>query len=68
MRQKPVNLKKHRNDIIRMAAELVLERCELSSEVKDIIFVDKEKALTLLDNAKIAKSFVSMVEDNDLKL
>ncbi len=40
----------------------------LSSEVKDIIFVDKEKALTLLDNAKIAKSFVSMVEDNDLKL
>jgi hypothetical protein len=28
------NLKKHRNDIIRMAAELVLERCELPEEVK----------------------------------
>jgi hypothetical protein len=28
------NLKKHRNDIIRMAAELVLERCELLEEVK----------------------------------
>ena len=28
------NLKKHRNDIIRMAAELVLERCELPEEVQ----------------------------------
>lgn len=28
------DLKKHRNDIIRMAAELVLERCELPIEVK----------------------------------
>ena len=29
------NLKKHRNDIIRMAAELVLERCELPEEVRN---------------------------------
>ena len=29
------DLKKHRNDIIRMAAELVLERCELPNEVRD---------------------------------
>ena len=29
------NLKKHRNDIIRMAAELVLERCELPGEVRE---------------------------------
>lgn len=29
------DLKKHRNDIIRMAAELVLERCELPGEVRD---------------------------------
>ncbi len=29
------DLKKHRNDIIRMAAELVLEKCELPSEVRD---------------------------------
>ncbi len=29
------DLKKHRNDIIRMAAELVLERCKLPKEVKD---------------------------------
>ena len=28
------DLKKHRNDIIRMTAELVLERCELPDEVK----------------------------------
>ena len=28
------DLKKHRNDIIRMTAELRLERCELSDEVK----------------------------------
>jgi len=28
------DLKKHRNDIIRMAAEFVLERCELPGEVK----------------------------------
>ena len=28
------DLKKHRNDIIRMAAELVLERCELPEEVR----------------------------------
>lgn len=29
------NLKKHRNDIIRMTAELILERCELPDEVRD---------------------------------
>ncbi len=29
------DLKKHRNDIIRMAAELVLERCELPEEVRN---------------------------------
>lgn len=29
------DLKKHRNDIIRMTAELVLERCELPGEVRD---------------------------------
>ena len=29
------NLKKHRNDIIRIAAELVLERCELPKEVRN---------------------------------
>ena len=29
------NLKKHRNDIIRMAAELLLERCELQDEVRN---------------------------------
>lgn len=28
------DLKKHRNDIIRIAAELVLERCELHNEIK----------------------------------
>lgn len=29
------DLKKHRNDIIRMTSELVLERCELPAEVRD---------------------------------
>lgn len=29
------NLKKHRNDIIRMASELLLERCELPDEVRN---------------------------------
>jgi hypothetical protein len=29
------NIKKHRNDIIRMSAELVLEPCELSEKVKE---------------------------------
>ena len=29
------DLKKHRNDIIRLAAEFVLERCELPNEVKE---------------------------------
>ena len=31
------NLKKHRNDIIRMAAELVLERCELPEDMANFI-------------------------------
>ena len=29
------DLKKHRNDIIRIAAELVLERCELPEDVRN---------------------------------
>ena len=29
------DLKKHRNDIIRMASELLLERCELPDEVRN---------------------------------
>lgn len=37
------DLKKHRNDIIRIAAELVLERCELPAEVRDDMatFIEK---------------------------
>lgn len=37
------NIKKHRNDIIRIVAELVLEPCELSAVVKEDInaFVEK---------------------------
>lgn len=37
------DLKKHRNDIIRMTAELVLERCELPDEVKSdmAIFIEE---------------------------
>ena len=37
------DLKKHRNDIIRMTAELRLERCELPDEVKDDMasFIEK---------------------------
>lgn len=37
------NLKKHRNDIIRIASELVLERCELPADVRDDmrIFIEK---------------------------
>ena len=36
------DLKKHRNDIIRMASELLLERCELPDEVRNDmrIFID----------------------------
>ena len=42
------DLKKHRNDIIRMAAELVLERCELPDEVKDDM-ADFIKAMNVSD-------------------
>ena len=37
------NLKKHRNDIIRIASQLILERCELPQEVKNdmAIFIEK---------------------------
>ncbi len=37
------DLKKHRNDIIRMTAELVLERCELPLEVRNDMaaFIEK---------------------------
>ncbi len=39
------DLKKHRNDIIRIAAELVLERCELPPEVRS----DMERFIDLLN-------------------
>lgn len=39
------NLKKHRNDIIRMAAELMLERCELQDEVRN----DMERFISEMD-------------------
>ena len=39
------NLKKHRNDIIRMAAELMLERCELQDEVRK----DMERFISEMD-------------------
>ncbi len=42
------NLKKHRNDIIRMAAELVLERCELPGAVRDDM-ADFIKSLNVSD-------------------
>lgn len=37
------DLKKHRNDIIRMASELLLERCELPDEVRNDMrtFIDE---------------------------
>ena len=39
------NLKKHRNDIIRILAELVLERCELAGEIrKDMeLFIERSE-------------------------
>ena len=39
------NLKKHRNDIIRMAAELMLERCELQDEIRK----DMERFISEMD-------------------
>ncbi len=39
------DLKKHRNDIIRIAAELVLERCELPEEVRN----DMEDFISAMD-------------------
>ena len=39
------DMKKHRNDIIRLAGELVLERCDLPDEVRD----DMEKFISVMD-------------------
>ena len=50
------DLKKHRNDIIRMAAELVLERCELPVEVRDDMatFIDSMNVTDLeIKNLKL---------------
>ena len=39
------DMKKHRNDIIRLAGELVLERCDLPDEVRD----DMEIFISVMD-------------------
>jgi hypothetical protein len=60
------NLKKHRNDIIRISAELMLEPCELSETVKEDMktFIEKLHVTDAeLKNLKIAGVHEKDIED-----
>ena len=59
------DMKKHRNDIIRLAGELVLERCDLPDEVRD----DMEKFISVMDitDQEIKKLKLRGVRAEDIK-
>ena len=59
------DMKKHRNDIIRLAGELVLERCDLPDEVRD----DMEKFISVMDitDQKIKNLKLRGVRAEDIK-
>ena len=62
------DLKKHRNDIIRMASELVLERCELPDEVRSdmetfiqTMNVTDQEIINLKLNTKMLDYFINNI-------
>ena len=59
------DMKKHRTDIIRLAGELVLERCDLPDEVRD----DMEKFISVMDitDQEIKKLKLRGVRAEDIK-